>query len=118
MDIVRVRDEFHHADGTVWSGRWWSISGVLRACLGDPMSVPPTRDPGAFRSLVIDSSGPRWVIRLSGKNRCGLEGLVILKGKADRIDLSELSCDGKPWKKGGRNCAKANLAKNVEPASE
>ena len=118
MDMVRVRDEFHHTDGTVWPGRWWSISGVLRACLGDPMSVPPTRDPGAFRSLVIDNKGPRWVIRLSGDNRCGLEGLVILNAKADRLDLDQLTCDGKPWKKGGRKCAKANLAKAAPTPSE
>lgn len=118
IDLLRVRDEIHHPDGSVWNGRWWSISGVLRACIGDPLSVPPTHDPGAYRQLVIEDKGPRWRIHLSGENQCGLEGLIVLNGTADRLDLSLLRCDGKPWKRDGRACAKANLAKATQAISE
>ncbi len=105
VTLLRRGDQFYQEDGTTWNARWWTISGILRACLGDPLSVPPTTDPGAYRTLHTPADGGYWTIHLSGQNPCGLTGEVRLMLKEDKIDLSDLKCGDKPWKKGGRKCA-------------
>ncbi len=114
LTLLRRGDKIAHVDGTEWIATWWSISGILRACLGDPLSVPPTSDPGAHRTLHTGPDGTRWRIHLSGQNPCGLTGAVDLMVDEDKLDLSRLSCGGEPWKKGGRSCAIARRAAALE----
>lgn len=115
--LLRRGDQFFQQDGTAWNARWWTISGILRACLGDPLSIPPTSDPGAYRTLHTGGADQHWRIHLSGQNPCGLAGSVDLDVAEDKIDLSRLTCGGASWKKGGRECAKERRAAALEMGS-
>jgi hypothetical protein len=92
------------ADGLVVEARTtWSTLGVgLSACLEDPLMVPPARDPGGTRTLVARGAEAWWELRLTGQNRCGLGGRLLLLGTADRGDWAELTVNGAPWDQGGR----------------
>ena len=54
MDILLLERTIHFEDGRPdWPARWMSITGVLRSCMGDPLTVPPTDDPEAVRTLEM-----------------------------------------------------------------
>jgi hypothetical protein len=118
--LLRRGPEVYQEDGTLWVAQWWTVSGILRACMGDPLSLPPTADPGAYRSLVTSEQGSYWWIHLTGENACGLDGVLKLKVDEDKIDLAQLTCDGRPWKRGGRQCAmkKRSEARPLKSTSE
>jgi hypothetical protein len=118
LQLLRRGSEIYREDGTKWSAQWWTISGLLRACIGDPLSVPPTTDPEAYRTLLTTPTGGMWTIHLSGKNPCGLEGQLHLYVNEDKLELHDLRCGGEAWKKGGRECAMARRAAAMELSSE
>lgn len=111
MDILRMTDQIHFPDGRKpWPARWMSINGTLRRCVGGPLSIPPTDDPDSVRTLETSPDQNRWLLHLSGKNSCGLKGTLSLDANKDAIDLSALTCEGKRWKEGGRECVRKKLA--------
>ena len=85
------------------------INGTLRACLGDPLSIPPTNDPESVRTLMATNEKAEWWLHFSGNNTCGLEGQIKLNSTSDTIDTSALRCEGKRWKEGGRECARTKM---------
>ncbi len=112
--LLRRGDQIYQEDGTPWTATWWTVSGILRACLGDPLSVPPTTDPDAYRALHTGPEGTHWRLHLSGKNPCGIAGSLDLVVDEDKIDLDRLTCGGSPWRKGGRACAMKHRAASLE----
>ncbi|MAY81235.1 MAG: hypothetical protein CL930_10680 [Deltaproteobacteria bacterium] len=111
MDILRLADKIHFPDGRKpWPARWMSINGSLRQCIGGPLSIPPTDDPQGIRTLETTADQGRWILHLSGENSCGLKGTMSLDTNKDKIDLSALTCEGKRWKEGGRECVRKKLA--------
>jgi len=106
MDTVLVERTLFFSDGREpWPARWMSITGVLRSCLGDPLTIPPTDDPASVRTLETKGDSATWALHLSGQNSCGLIGQVRLNAKKDKIDLSALRCEAKRWQEGGKQCA-------------
>jgi hypothetical protein len=111
MNVLRLADKIHFPDGRKpWPARWMSISGSLRRCVGGPLSIPPTDDPDSVRTLEMGPEQSRWILHFSGKNSCGLKGTLALNANKDEIDLSALTCEGKLWKEGGRQCVRKKLA--------
>jgi len=96
-----------------WPATWTSVSGPLPGCLGDPLAISPGDDPAAQLRLEHigsdDARGWRWVLRLSGRNRCGLAGSLVLDAHTDRANASALGCDGLGWSQGGRDNALSAL---------
>ena len=84
---------------------WRSLDGVLLACLGPPLNLPPGGDPGAARS----TDGTRWTLTFSGQNRCSMAGRLDLWMYADRSDPRALSVHAAPWREGGRGAAESLL---------
>ena len=110
MDMVLVERTYHFTDGRPsWPAQWMDINGTLRACLGDPLSIPPTDDPESVRTLMISPEKTEWWLHFSGSNSCGLEGQLRLNATSSVIDTSHLRCEGKRWKEGGRECARARI---------
>jgi hypothetical protein len=106
MDVLLIERVLHFEDGRPdWPARWMSITGVLRSCLGDPLTIPPTDDPASVRTLETLGDKATWALHLSGQNGCGLVGQVRLDAKKDRIDLDALKCEAKRWYEGGKQCA-------------
>jgi len=87
----------------------WPDLGSIAMCLGDPLIDPLPTDPQAFRRLEW-SDRPRWVLELSGVNRCTLAGTLVLDATANRVDPTALTVDGLPWARGGRQQARRTLA--------
>ena len=98
-----------------WPARWLSINGVLRSCMGDPLTIPPTDDPQAVRTLEITGDSATWALHLSGNNSCGLVGQLRLDAKTDNIDLDALRCEGKKWFEGGKQCARSKKKLSLPP---
>ena len=116
MDLLLLERTIHFEDGRPdWPARWMSITGVLRSCMGDPLTIPPTDDPEAVRTLEIQGDSATWSIHLSGKNSCGLVGLLELDAKSDDIDLRGLRCESKKWSEGGKQCALAHKKAALAP---
>ena len=116
MDLLLLERTIHFEDGRPdWPARWMSITGVLRSCMGDPITIPPTDDPEAVRTLEIQGDSATWSIHLSGKNSCGLVGLLELDAKSDDIDLRGLRCESKKWSEGGKQCALAHKKAALAP---
>lgn len=88
--------------------RWPALGDVLAPCIGDPLLLPPARDPGGFRKLVWGES-IRWRVELSGTNRCGISGALALDAGIDHVDPSGLVVGGLPWFAGGAEAARAVL---------
>ena len=87
----------------------WHLGKVLPACLVHPLALPPAGDPGGFRKLAWDGATGAWLIELSGDNRCGLEGRLVLELEGPQVDSSGLSVDGVPYKDGGMAKAQDHL---------
>ena len=116
MDLLLLERTIHFEDGRPdWPARWMSITGVLRSCMGDPLTIPPTDDPEAVRTLEIQGDSATWSIHLSGKNSCGLVGLLELDAKSDDINLRGLRCESKKWSEGGKQCALAHKKAALAP---
>ena len=116
MDLLLLERTIHFEDGRPdWPARWMSITGVLRSCMGDPLTIPPTDDPEAVRTLEIQGDSATWSIHLSGKNSCGLVGLLELDAMSDDIDLRGLRCESKKWSEGGKQCALAHKKAALAP---
>ncbi len=114
MDMLLIERTYHFAnDRKQWSAQWVGITGTLRACIGDPLSIPPTDDPESVRTLMTSDEKQQWWLHFSGKNKCGLEGIIRLDANGDEVDLSALRCEGKRWKEGGRACARAKLTQTT-----
>jgi len=112
MDMVLIERTYHFTDGRQpWPAQWVGITGTLRACLGDPLSIPPTDDPESVRTLVTTGDETQWWLHFSGNNPCGLEGQVRLNATNDEVDTSALRCEGKRWREGGRECAKKRITR-------
>ena len=112
MDMVLIERTFYFADGRpAWPAQWMDINGVLRACIGDPLSIPPTDDPEAVRTLVTRATDTEWWLYFSGNNSCGLEGQLRLNALKSSVDTSALRCEGKRWREGGRECAREKMAR-------
>jgi hypothetical protein len=110
MDMVLIERTFYFSDERpTWPAQWVTINGVLRACLGNPLSIPPTDDPQGVRSLMINGDTHEWWLHFSGNNSCGLEGVLRLNAAGPEIDVNALRCEGKRWREGGRECAKEHL---------
>ena len=110
LDMVLIERTYHFQDDRKsWPAQWVSITGTLRACLGDPLSIPPTDDPESIRSLMTSKEKSEWWLHFSGNNTCGLEGQIRLNTQMDEVDLSALKCEGKRWREGGRECARSRL---------
>lgn len=110
MDLTLIERTIFFEDGTEpWPARWMSISGVLRACVGDPLTIPPTDDIKSVRTLTTRADEAQWTLHFSGQNSCGLEGQLRLNAHKDHIDLHPTLCEGKRWREGGRECAKKRL---------
>jgi hypothetical protein len=110
MNLLRLADKIHFPDGRKpWPAQWMSISGTLRRCLGGPLSIPPTDDPESVRTLQIGPDGGHWILHFSGQNSCGLKGTMKLDTGKDHIDLRSLTCEGKRWNDGGRQCVRDRL---------
>jgi len=92
-------------DGAPGRTTWTPIDGIVSACLGDPLALPPARDPVGQRIL----DGTTWVLALSGQNACGLSGTLRLDVTRDHADWSDLSADGLPWANGGREAAQSHI---------
>jgi hypothetical protein len=92
-------------DGAPGRTTWTPIAGILSTCLGDPLALPPARDPVGQRIL----DGATWLLALSGQNMCGLSGTLRLDVTRDHADWSDLSADGLPWSKGGREAAQIHV---------
>ncbi len=106
MDTLLLeRTLFFEDEREPWPARWMSITGVLRSCLGDPLTIPPTDDPQAVRTLETIGDKATWALHLSGNNSCGLVGQVRLNAKKDHIDLGALKCEAQRWHEGGKKCA-------------
>lgn len=116
MDLLLLERTIHFEDGrSAWPARWMSITGVLRSCMGDPLTVPPTDDPEAVRTLETSEDSATWLIHLSGQNSCGLVGLLKLDAKSDDIDLRGLRCESKKWSEGGKQCALTHKKASLSP---
>ena len=108
--MVLIERTYHFTDGRPsWPAQWMDINGTLRACLGDPLSIPPTDDPESVRTLMISPEKTEWWLHFSGNNSCGLEGQLRLNATSSVVDTSHLRCEGKRWKEGGRECARARI---------
>lgn len=121
MDTVLIERTLFFKDGREpWPARWMSITGVLRSCLGDPLTIPPTDDPASIRTLETVGDDATWALHLSGQNSCGLVGQVRLNAKKDVIDLDALRCEAKRWQEGGKQCAlkKKKAALSPEKVAE
>ncbi|MCB9758701.1 MAG: hypothetical protein H6739_02580 [Alphaproteobacteria bacterium] len=92
--------------------RWGAMGAELGPCVGDPLALPPAGDTGGFRKLVW-ATPPRWRVELSGFNRCSLSGAFELDTRVDRVPVVELVVDGRPWREGGREHARAILRAEV-----
>ncbi len=116
MDLLLRERTIHFEDGRPdWPARWMSITGVLRSCMGDPLTIPPTDDPEAVRTLETRGGQATWAIHLSGKNSCGLVGQLRLDALTDDIDLRALRCESKKWSEGGKQCALAHKKASLAP---
>lgn len=110
MDLTLIERTIFFEDGRPpWPARWMSITGTLRACLGDPLTIPPTDDPQSVRTLSTQGDSAQWTLYFSGNNTCGLEGQVRLDAHKDTVDLHPTLCEGKRWREGGRECVKERL---------
>ncbi len=110
IEFTLIERTIYFEDGRPpWPARWMSITGVLRACIGDPLTIPPTDDLKSVRTLSTQGDTARWTLHFSGENSCGLEGQLRLDAHKDHIDLHPTKCEGKRWREGGRECAKAKL---------
>ena len=111
LDMVRIADKMKVVgDPAKWNARWRKLSGTLHRCIGDPLSVPPTTELAAFRTLETSHKGDRWIIHMFGQNQCGLSGTLSLDAHKDLIDTDDLLAGGAPWKQGGRDAAKTRLS--------
>jgi len=116
FDVLLRERTLHFEDGRPpWPARWLSINGVLRSCMGDPLTIPPTDDPAGVRTLETQGDSATWAIHLSGTNSCGLVGQLRLNAKADTIDLGALRCEAKKWFEGGKECARAKKKAALAP---
>ncbi len=95
----------------------WPGLGTLGMCLGDVLQDPLPADPGAFRKLEW-AMEPRWMLELSGANRCSLAGVLVLGAVSDTIDPSGLSIEGLAWQEGGRQRARVILAAGLRADAE
>jgi hypothetical protein len=110
MDLTLIERTMYFEDGREpWPARWMSISGTLRGCVGDPLTIPPTDDIKSVRTLTTAGDEASWTLHFSGENSCGLEGQLRLDAYKDSIDLQPTLCEGKRWREGGRDCAKKHL---------
>ncbi len=106
IDFLLRERTIHFEDGRPdWPARWMSITGVLRSCMGDPLTIPPTDDPEGVRTLETRGVDATWAIHLSGQNSCGLVGQLRLDAKSDDIELDALRCEAQKWFEGGKQCA-------------
>lgn len=78
--------------------RWEAIDAILAICLGDPLDLPPARDPLGHRSM----EGDVWALSFSGRGPCRLDGRLLLGVRADRADAARLTAGGLRWSAGGR----------------
>jgi len=116
FDVLLLERTLYFEDGRPpWPARWLSINGVLRSCMGDPLTIPPTDDPAGVRTLETQGDSGTWAIHLSGTNSCGLVGQLRLDAKADTIDLDALRCESKKWFEGGKQCARAKKKAALAP---
>lgn len=97
-----------------WLGAWQSIEGTLGACLGDPLTDRLGGDTAGRRELQLRAGAARWVIHLSGDNRCRLRGELGLELTRDRADTRALvALDAAdtphPWSDAGRRVARVRL---------
>ena len=93
----------------------WKLSQPLRACLGPPLAQPPAQDVAGFRKLILTGREGSWMLELSGRSVCGLEGRVLLDLGTPKVDTSGLEVQGTPWKEGGLELARARLAAATLP---
>ncbi len=116
FDMLLLERTIHFEDGrSSWPARWLSINGVLRSCMGDPLTIPPTDDPAGVRTLETRGESATWSIHLSGSNSCGLVGQLRLDAKTDTIDLDSIRCESKKWFEGGKQCALAKKKASLAP---
>ncbi len=85
--------------------RWNALDGVLAACLGPPLNLPPAADPEGTRT----TDGETWTLHFSGANRCGLGGTMRLWMRADRSNVAGVTVDGRAWAAGGAELAASRL---------
>lgn len=102
-EFLRFDAEGQRLEGPL--GRWntrlhWGAWGVLRDCVGDPLS-PHFADPEALVAFRTTTLG-EWVVRYSGLNDCGIKGEAVLRAHKDSVDVSRLTVGGKLWHEGGR----------------
>ena len=111
MDLTLIERTIVFEDGRPsWPARWMSITGTLRACIGDPLTIPPTDDINSIRTLTTRGETAQWTLYFSGQNACGLEGQLRLDAHKDAIDLHPTLCEGKRWREGGRECVRRRLS--------
>ncbi len=113
--LLLERTVFFEDDRPSWPARWLSINGVLRSCMGDPLTIPPTDDPQGVRTLETLGDSATWAIHLSGNNSCGLVGQLRLDAKKDDIDLNAIRCEAQKWFEGGKQCALAKKRASLPP---
>lgn len=111
MDLTLIERTIVFEDGRPpWPARWMSITGTLRACIGDPLTIPPTDDQNSIRTLTTHGETAQWTLYFSGQNTCGLDGQLRLDAHKDSIDLHPTLCEGKRWREGGRECVRRRLS--------
>lgn len=88
----------------------WDLGVPLGPCLGSPLALPPAADPGGFRKLAFDEDRWAWKLELSGENRCGLQGVLLLPLSGARPDPNGLACGPLPWRAGGIQACRETLA--------
>ena len=59
-----------------------------------------------------------WWLKLSGRDRCGIEGEAWLSVDRDRVRLEGLRFGELPWKEGGAAAARASMALWIQDNAE
>ena len=103
--------KYHWTETIYFKTRWQAINGVLLSCLGHPYSVPIALDPTGNRKLLGQN---KWVLTLSGNNRCHLQGQIVIATTKESLNLQELYVDNQKWAAGGREKAKQLLGQSIE----
>lgn len=108
---VHVQDqELLDGHTTLAMASVWELGVPLGPCVGPPLATPPAGDPGGFRKLAFDGATWMWALELTGDNRCGLQGTLLLPIDGARPDPTGLACGPLPWRAGGVQACRQTLA--------